>query len=312
MDTTGFVCNENGYWRKNGATYSLGIRMTLVTKWAALKDTIDEDDRDEVKGLVGELAEALGPTARWCLALIDKWEAGDSIMPAEKGGCTHFKFGAAELDFLVLLLKANPSRQLSDYKEMFHSTIGVHVSTTQIGYYLNHELLETLKKATIDRMEKFYPENMTKFMEFLALIAIVPAHLLYFFDEMMGTPRNGGETPRQRSSRGTPATNVRPNPQYYRVSVNGLTSIKHNSPSIYLNVCDQTTTAADFIDFFFGVHGAVTAGFLGAGKYTVRYIAAHLFTIVHYSIMHSPRKLRILLSHYCAILIHSCRQRCVH
>ena len=61
-------------------------------------------------------------------------------------------------------------------------------------------------------------------------------------------------------------TVVMPNPEKFRMSVNGITAYGCHSPSVFWNWCEGTTDAVDFLEF---VMDAIQAGFLVQGDVLV-------------------------------------------
>ena len=170
--------------------------------------------------------------------------------------------GVMEIEVLKAIVESKPTGLICEYRDLLRETIHLEVSDSTVCHYVNNILLMTLKETTVIRVERYYPENVQKYHEFLVIVFNKPAHKLHFFDEMMGTPRGKVGVPKSRSNKGTRSTDIRPNPPYYRVSVNGITTITHGSPACFFNACNQTTTVDDFMDFFFGANGCVTTGFV--------------------------------------------------
>jgi hypothetical protein len=258
MDIAGLQINQNGHAYRNGAAYPAEMRVNVVLQW-------EEGKHLNPSITAADIGARLGPRPEFCQDVIDLWEAGESIFPAERLTNAKAKMGEAEIDLLVLLWRANPARRLADYKAEFRHILQADISTGTIAFYLNHVLGKTLKKTTIDRLEKYYPENMQKHLEFLSIILGIPIYKMKFFDEMSLTSRSGPEAPRSRSDRGTPATVVVPNMRYFRTSVNGITSIQDGRPCLFLGATRQTTNCMDFLDFFIGPHGCLAAGFVVCG-----------------------------------------------
>ena len=97
--------------------------------------------------------------------------------------------GVMEIEVLKAIVESKPTGLVREYRDLLRETIHLEVSDSTVCHYVNNVFLMTLKETTVIRVERYYPENVQKYHEFLDIVFNKPAHKLHFFDEMMGTPQ---------------------------------------------------------------------------------------------------------------------------
>lgn len=195
-----------------------------------------------------QLALMAGPSKKFCVDLAGKHDRSESIEALPSVPNPVVKFDEAGIEALFSIYEDNPSYILSEYKDILLMKFDIEASESTICHLLNHELDLTLKLVTIDRAEKYTEENELMAMQYWQDIGICEPSTVKCFDECAVVAKRH-EAPLARAPRGQRVVWTIPNPEKYRLSVNGLTALNCWSPSVMWNWCNGTTSGIDFLEF---------------------------------------------------------------
>ena len=178
------VSNQNGFVYRNGAAHPIEIRLNIIRLYLASESGVTPTT-------LADISEQAGPSEAFCKQIIEKFEQGESIEPRNRKNNSNspLKMGVMEIEVLQAIVESKPTGLIREYRDLLRETIHLEVSDSTVCHYVNNILLMTLKETTVIRVERYYPENVQKYHEFLVIVFNKPAHKLHFFDEMMGTPR---------------------------------------------------------------------------------------------------------------------------
>jgi hypothetical protein len=213
----GWIQNDNGFLRMNGASYSMETRQNVIRLYEIYR-------RDLERGTMSweQLALMAGPSKKFCMDLAGKHDRNESIQALPSVPNPVVKFDEAGIEALFSIYEENPSYILCEYKDILLMRYDMNASESTICDLLNHELDLTLKLVTIDRAKKYTEANELMAVQYWQDIGICEPSTVKCFDECAVVAKRH-EAPLARAPRGQRVVWTIPNPEKYRLSVNGLT-----------------------------------------------------------------------------------------
>jgi hypothetical protein len=172
--------------------------------------------------------------------LLGMYEGGgsDALVPATPGGANNTLLGNDEIRYLSLLWQSKPDAHVGEYRRQFMMDMNVFVSESAIWNALNNTLRLTRKKKTKEVFRKFLPANQVKFKHYMERVVQMQDWQLRFFDETACSSRRCNGRDYARSPEGERARDTEVNPEQYRYSCNGLTSIARGCPPLIWDVLE--------------------------------------------------------------------------